>query len=67
MVDSGSPGSGVPAVFNQIAGATPALLESLKASTGVDIAGMLSGAASRQKTNPASDLDNTRPVGDGSV
>ncbi len=42
VVDSGqSGGTGVPAVFGQIAGATPALLESLKASTGVDIAGML--------------------------
>lgn len=45
VVDSGQ-GSGVPAVFNQIAGATPALLESLKASTGIDIAGMLGRAAS---------------------
>ena len=48
VVDSGQPnsGSGVPAVFGQIAGATPALLESLKASTGVDIAGMLRRAGS---------------------
>lgn len=45
VVDSGHGGSGVPAVFNQIAGATPALLESLKASTGIDIAGMLSNAS----------------------
>ncbi|NND72489.1 MAG: flotillin family protein [Rhodothermales bacterium] len=46
VVDSGSgTGGGVPAVFNQIAGATPALLESLKASTGVDIAGMLQNAS----------------------
>ena len=45
VVDSGSGGSGVPAVFNQIAGATPALLESLKASTGIDIAGMLAQAS----------------------
>jgi len=46
VVDSGNGGgSGVPAVFSQIAGATPALLESLKASTGVDIAGMLSRAS----------------------
>lgn len=44
VVDSGQ-GGGVPSVFNQIAGSTPALLESLKASTGIDIAGMLSGAA----------------------
>lgn len=41
VIDSGGAGQGIPAVFNQIAGATPALLESLKASTGVDIAGML--------------------------
>ena len=33
--------SGVPAVFNQVAGATPALLESIKTSTGIDIGGML--------------------------
>ena len=47
VVDSGQggTGSGVPAVMSQIAGATPALLESLKASTGVDIASMLSRAA----------------------
>lgn len=47
VVDSGQGGSGngVPAVMSQIAGATPALLESLKASTGVDIASMLSRAA----------------------
>jgi flotillin len=49
VVDSGNgSGSGVPAVFSQIAGATPALLESLKASTGVDIAGLLSRASSQQ-------------------
>ncbi len=41
VVDGGQ-GTGVPAVFNQIAGSTPALLESLKASTGIDVAGMLS-------------------------
>ncbi len=47
VVDSGTGGgnTGVPAVFSQIAGATPALLESLKASTGVDIAGMLQRSA----------------------
>ena len=45
VVDSGQ-GAGVPSVFNQIAGSTPALLESLKASTGIDIAGMLSRASS---------------------
>ena len=44
VVDSGN-GTGVPSVFNQIAGSTPALLESLKASTGIDIAAMLSGAS----------------------
>ncbi len=41
VVDGGGAGQGVPAVFSQIAGATPALLESLKASTGIDVAGML--------------------------
>ena len=47
VVDSGGgSGQGVPAVFSQIAGATPALLESLKTSTGVDIAGLLSRASS---------------------
>ena len=46
VVDSGHGGQGVPAVFNQIAGATPALLESLKSTTGIDVAGMLSRAAS---------------------
>ena len=50
VVDSGQ-GTGVPAVFNQIAGATPALLESLKASTGIDVAGMLS----RASANPQED------------
>jgi len=44
VVDNGQ-GTGVPAVFNQIAGATPALLESLKASTGIDVAGMLRRAS----------------------
>ena len=43
VVDGGQ-GGGVPSVFNQIAGSTPALLESLKASTGIDVAKMLSGA-----------------------
>ena len=47
VVDGGQ-GTGVPAVFNQIAGATPALLESLKASTGIDVAGMLSRASVRE-------------------
>ncbi|MCB0720059.1 MAG: flotillin family protein [Bacteroidetes bacterium] len=46
VVDNGSgQGGGVPAVFQQIAGSTPALLESLKASTGIDVAGMLSRAS----------------------
>lgn len=50
VVDSGQ-GGGVPSVFNQIAGSTPALLESLKASTGIDIAGMLSGAANASESD----------------
>lgn len=45
VVDSGSGTGGVPAVLHQIAGATPALLESLKASTGVDVAALLQGRA----------------------
>jgi flotillin len=45
VVDSGGAGQGVPAVFNQIAGSTPALLESLRATTGIDIAGLLSRAS----------------------
>lgn len=55
VVDSGQGGSGngVPAVMSQIAGATPALLESLKASTGVDIATMLSRAANSSQAPPA--------------
>ena len=48
VVDSGN-GTGVPSVFNQIAGSTPALLESLKASTGIDIAAMLSGVSESSK------------------
>ena len=55
VVDSGQGGgsgnTGVPAVFSQIAGSTPALLESLKASTGIDIAGMLSNAS--EHTQPS--------------
>lgn len=55
VVDNGSgQGGGVPAVFQQIAGSTPALLESLKASTGIDVAGMLS-RASEQKMPSRSD------------
>jgi len=61
VVDSGQggPGTGVPAVFNQIAGSTPALLESLKASTGVDIAGMLAKASApaEEKSAPAQETD----------
>jgi flotillin len=49
VVDSGNGGSGVPAVFNQIAGATPALLESLKATTGIDVAGMLNQVSESKK------------------
>lgn len=56
VVDGGGAGQGVPAVFNQIAGATPALLESLKASTGVDVAGMLSRAQQKSAT-PLSGTD----------
>ncbi len=40
VVDSGQ-GTGIPSVMSQIAGATPALLESLRTTTGVDIAGIL--------------------------
>ena len=52
VVDSGGSGQGVPAVFNQIAGATPALLESLKTSTGIDIAGLLSRASESSTAMP---------------
>lgn len=54
VVDSGQGGggSGVPALFSQIAGATPALLESLKASTGIDVAGMLSSATTEAEVKP---------------
>ena len=51
--NSGTGGGGVPAVFNQIAGSTPALLESLKASTGIDVAGMLNRASSKTETPPS--------------
>ncbi|MDX1430567.1 MAG: hypothetical protein R3282_09775, partial [Rhodothermales bacterium] len=55
VVDSGQPGSGggVPGVFSQIAGSTPALLESLKASTGIDIAGMLKRASTDEGSERA--------------
>lgn len=66
VVDSGQ-GTGVPSVFNQIAGSTPALLESLKASTGIDIAGLLSRAASTPKGSAEGDKDEPRPTGDGSL
>jgi len=54
VVDGGQGGSGtgVPAVFSQIAGSTPALLESLKASTGIDIAGMLNKASESGELAP---------------
>jgi flotillin len=62
VVDSGnSDNSGVPAVFKQIAGSTPALLESLKASTGIDVAGMLSRVGA-EKESPTSDV--RRPTDD---
>ena len=54
VVDGGQGGSGtgVPAVFSQIAGSTPALLESLKASTGIDVAGMLNKASESPAATP---------------
>ncbi|MFK7848550.1 MAG: flotillin family protein [Rhodothermales bacterium] len=62
VVDSGNgTGGGVPAVFNQIAGSTPALLESLKASTGIDIAGMLSNA-SKSKSDPTHTQPNITEI-----
>ena len=57
VVDGGNGGGGVPAVFNQIAGATPALLESLKASTGVDIAGLLNRAYQEKNLTAVSGQD----------
>ena len=65
VVDSGGQGQGVPAVMSQIAGATPALLESLRASTGVDIAGMLSRASEpRQFGSGAKDNGEVPKIGD---
>ncbi|QXD14106.1 hypothetical protein GQ464_011615 [Rhodocaloribacter litoris] len=64
VVDSGTGRAGVPAVFNQIAGATPALLESLKATTGIDIAGML-GRAAADDEPAAVPAKPARPEGDG--
>ena len=66
VVDSGQ-GTGVPSVFNQIAGSTPALLESLKASTGIDIAGMLSRAASTPQAPSGEVKVEDKPAGDGSL
>ena len=67
VVDSGQQGSGVPSVFNQIAGSTPALLESLKASTGIDIAGMLSRAASTPQPPSGEVKVEDNAAGDGSL
>ena len=61
VVDSGQ-GTGVQSVFSQIAGSTPALLESLKASTGIDIAGLLSRAAA----TPSAEVI-VEDTGDGSL
>ncbi len=57
VVDGGRAGEGVPAVFSQIAGSTPALLESLKASTGVDIAALLNRAHSESNVSNLSGSD----------
>ncbi len=62
VVDSGGGGQGVPAVFNQIAGATPALLESLKTSTGIDIAGLLSRASESSMAAPQTSSAVTAPT-----
>ncbi len=63
VVDGGNGGQGVPAVFNQIAGATPALLESLKATTGIDVAGLLATASQARSEGPVSGKDGeTRDV-----
>jgi flotillin len=64
VVDGGSGQGGVPAVFNQLAGATPALLESLKASTGIDIAGMLRQSSGTDPRTPYRGTDVDSP-GDG--
>jgi flotillin len=64
VVDSGQ-GAGVPAVFNQIAGSTPALLESLKASTGIDVAGMLSRASTHHDTGDGSTATRRPTKSDG--
>ena len=70
VVDGGGNGSGqggVPAVFNQVAGATPALLESLKSSTGIDIASMLNRAAQgtgedTQQREPSAQSSDNQPT-----
>ena len=62
VVDSGQggSGSGVPGLFSQIAGSTPALLESLKASTGIDVAGLLNKAS---QTHDTAELPAHHPNG----
>ena len=61
VVDSGGgSGQGVPAVFHQIAGATPALLESLKATTGIDVAGMLRSVSEETQIEAGSGENNNR-------
>ena len=75
VVDGGGGGQGVPAVMSQIVGTTPALLESLKTSTGVDIAGLLRRASARSGDDENADVraadvrkrpSNTgKPSGDG--
>lgn len=65
VVDGGGGHGGVPAVFNQIAGATPALLESLKASTGVDIAAMLRSSSSGDRLDRL--VGGADSVGDGAT
>lgn len=65
VVDGGSGSGGVPAVFRQIAGSTPALLESLKASTGIDVAGMLSRAAQQTDRDAEEDAAKTNAANMG--
>ena len=64
VVDSGA-GTGVPNVMGQIAGATPALLESLKASTGIDVAGLLQGRRPAADDAPAVVVPRPPRTGDG--
>ncbi len=61
VVDGGRAGDGVPALFSQIAGATPALLESLKASTGVDVAALLMRAHQTKGASSLSGKDGDLP------